>query len=119
MLQMQHFFTPSGEKLSFMNSPQSLVNTGFLRLFTLFLWKIPTIYQFKALARQRQIAVYSDFCIFYRKSIFSCPLISIRRHEKQGMGVLSILAKILDRLCSISRSISTLTGKSLFTINPY
>nr|DAT03707.1 MAG TPA: hypothetical protein [Caudoviricetes sp.] len=43
MLQMQHFFTPSGEKLSFMNSPQSLVNTGFLRLFTLFLWKIPTI----------------------------------------------------------------------------
>ena len=37
------FFTPSGEKLSFMNSPQSLVNTGFIRLFTIFLWKIPTI----------------------------------------------------------------------------
>lgn len=30
------FSTPSGEKLSFMNSPQTLENTGFLRLFTLF-----------------------------------------------------------------------------------
>jgi hypothetical protein len=39
--------------------------------------------------------------------------------KNKGWGVLSILAKILDRLCSISRSISTLTGKSLFTINPY
>ena len=110
---------PSGKKFHFVYSPWTLVNTGFLRLFTLFFWKIPTIYQFKAIARLPQSAVYSDFYIFYHKNIFSCPLISIRRHEKQGMGVLSILAKILDRLCSISRSISTLTGKSLFTINPY
>nr|DAU20613.1 MAG TPA: hypothetical protein [Caudoviricetes sp.] len=36
MLQMQHFFTPSGEKIHFIHSPQPLVNTGFLRLFTLF-----------------------------------------------------------------------------------
>lgn len=35
------------------------------------------------------------------------------------MGVLSILEQIQDRLSSISRSISTLTGKSLFPINPY
>lgn len=35
------------------------------------------------------------------------------------MGVLSILEQILDRLSSISRSISTLTGKSLFPTNPY
>lgn len=35
------------------------------------------------------------------------------------MGVLSILEQIQDRLSSISRSISKLTGKSLFPINPY
>lgn len=35
------------------------------------------------------------------------------------MGVLSILEQIQDRLSSISRSIFTLTGKSLFPINPY
>lgn len=39
--------------------------------------------------------------------------------KNKGWGVLLILAKILDRLCSISRLISTLTGKSLFTINSY
>lgn len=35
------------------------------------------------------------------------------------MGVLSILEQIQDRLSSISRSISTLTGKSLFPNKSY